>query len=317
MNVTENGGVGQASLARPTLTNSINPSQIADRLVAGAQTGTGTDLQRLHAGVSELAQRDPELARVTHGEIAQRLNPVDAGRFLSGIFDTIGDFVQGVWDKLSEIGQAAEEARTTGVNGQPATTGPGLAIPATPADAPQTLNFSRALQGSFDQQWANSFPGGSAKEQGGTLVFDKATGTIDMINIGGHGSTPGTFTPDYTIPDPSKTELLGVFHTHPYDSGDTGISFSGADVAVMINENHPIIMAQSGDRQFVMMQTDQTPANINYTQVNNAQNARITQLVGEGKSFADAASQASSELATKYNLAYYEGSNGQLSRINP
>lgn len=314
MNVTETGGVNQATLARPTLTDSTDPAQLADRLVAGAQTGSGTDLQRLHAGVSELAQSNPELARATHSEITQRLSPVDAGRFLSGIFDKIGDFLQGVFDK---IGQAVEEARTTGVDGNPATTGPGLAIPATPADAPQTINFSRALQGSFDQQWANSFPGGSAREQGGTLVFDKATGTIDMINIGGNGSTAGTFTPDYTIPDPSKTELLGVFHTHPYDSGDTGISFSGADVAVMINENHPIIMAQSGDRQFVMMQTDQTPANIDYTAVNNAQNARITQLVGEGKSFADAASQASSELATKYNLAYYEGSNGQLSRINP
>lgn len=317
MNVTESSGVNQASLARPTLTNSTNPSAIADRLVAGAQTSAGPDLQRLHAGIAELAQTDPELARATHGEVAQRLSPVDAGRFLSGIFDKIGDFFQGVWEKIGEIGEAAEEARTTGVNGEPATTGPGLAIPATPADAPQTITFSRALQGSFDQQWTDSFPGGSAKEQGGTLVFDKASGTIDMINIGGHGSTPGTFTPDYTIPDPSKTELLGVFHTHPYDSGDTGISFSGADVAVMVNEDHPIIMAQSGDRQFVMMQTDQTPANIDYTAVNNAQNARITQLVGEGQSFADAASQASSELATKYNLAYYEGSNGQLSRINP
>ena len=138
-----------------------------------------------------------------------------------------------------------------------------------------------------------------------------------MLNVGGNGSTPGTFTPNYTNPDPSRYQLLGVFHTHPYDSGDTGISFSGADVAVMINEGHNLIMAQSGDRQFVMMRTDQTPANVDYTALNAAQNARISQLVGEGKSFADAASQASSELATKYHLAYYEGSNGNLTRINP
>lgn len=305
---------GSSPLTQPAQTTG-DPAATASRLVSEARGPLGTDLAKIHAGIADIARRDPALARDTHTAVAQQLDPVDAGKFLSGIFDKIGDFLGGLLDKVRE---AAKEARTEGTDGKPATSGVDLATtPATPADAPATINFSRAAQGVFDQQWDGSFPGGNAKEQGGTLVFDKKTGEIDVINIGGNGSTAGTFTPDYSIPDPSKTGLLGVFHTHPYDSGDTGISFSGADVAVMINEDHPLIMAQSGDRQFVMMQTEQTPANVDYTQLNNDQNARISELVGEGKSFADAASQAASEVATKYHLAYYEGSNGQLSRINP
>ncbi|UVO49641.1 hypothetical protein M0208_03620 [Sphingomonas sp. SUN019] len=315
MSIAIDRASGSSPLTQPTQTNTADPAGHASRLVAGAQTPLGTDLSKIHADIAELARHDPAFARDTHAAVAQQLDPVDAGNFLSGIFDKIGDFFGGLVGKVRE---AVQEARTEGTDGKPATSGVDLATtPATPADAPATINFSRSAQATFDQQWADSFPGGSAKEQGGTLVFDKTTGQIDVINIGGNGSTAGTFTPDYTIPDPSKTGLLGVFHTHPYDSGDTGISFSGADVAVMINEDHPLIMAQSGDRQFVMMQTEQTPANVDYTKLNNDQNARISELVGEGQSFADAASQAASEVATKYHLAYYEGSNGQLSRINP
>ena len=311
----DRAGAAPASQTNPAQTEPSDPSGYARRLVADAQTAMGTDLAKVHASIADLAQRDPALARETHAAVAQQLNPVDAGRFLSGIFEKISNFVTGV---VEGVRNAIQEARTEGTNGTPASSGVDLATtPATPSDAPQTIGFSRAAQATFDQQWNGSFPDGSAKEQGGTIVFDRTTGQIDVVNIGGLGSTAGSFTPDYAIADPAQTGLLGVFHTHPYDSGDTGISFSGADVAVMINESHPLIMAQSGDRQFVMMRTDQTPANVDYTQLNTDQNARISELVGEGQSFADAASQAASEIATEYNLAYYEGSNGQLARINP
>lgn len=301
------------ALARPTLPPA-DPVRLASDLVAGARGNEGVDLSRVHAGLAEIARENPALAQATRAAVPDLLGPVDAGRFLSGLFDDLGDFLGGVVEKVQEL---VRGATTEGVDGNPAATGPDLAVPATPVDAPQTINFSRALQTQFTGQWDGSFPGGNAKEQGGTLVFDRESGRIDLINIGGLGSTPGTFTPDYAIPDPSKTSLLGVFHTHPYDSGHTGISFSGADVAVMINEGHNIIMAQSGDRQFVMMRTAQTPANVDYTALNASQNTRIAELMGEGKSFADAASQAASEVATRYHLAYYEGTNGNLSRINP
>lgn len=313
MNVIDNGGVSRATLDRPTLPETnATPSAVADRIVAAAQTPTGADLSRIHAGIREVAQSNPELATATHAEVAKLLDPVDAGRFLSGIFDKVGDFFENIGKKVGEI---IEKAQTTGTNGNPATTGPGLATPATAADAPATINFPSTVQGQFDQQWSNSFPGGSALEQGGTLVFDRKTGQIEMVNVGGLASTPGSFTPDYSIP--ADKQLVGVFHTHPYDSGATGVSFSGADVAVMINEDHNIIMAQSGDRQFVMMRTGETPANVNYTQLNNDQNARIQELVDGGMDFDAASSQAASELATELNLAYYEGTNGNLTRINP
>ncbi len=300
------GGASNTDLLTRLPTDNGDPATIATNLIARAGTPTGVDLAKIHADIADIAASDPVLARATHDEVAAKLDPSDAGQFLSGIFDKIGDAIRWIL-----------ESGTHGTNGQPATTGPQLATPADPSSAPTSINFPRTAQAGFDKQWADSFPGGSAMEQGGTLFYDKESGQIVMLNVGGHGSTPGTFTPDYTNPDPSRYQLLGVFHTHPYDSGDTGISFSGADVAVMINEGHNLIMAQSGDRQFVMMRTDQTPANVDYTALNNAQNARISELVSEGMSFADASSQAASELATEYHLAYYEGSNGNLTRINP
>lgn len=305
------------TLIQPATTNTKDPASLAGNLVAEARGPLGTDLAKIHAGIAEIAQSDPALARDTHAQVADLLSPVDSGNFLSGIFDDIKDFFEGIFGGGGKTAEASGSP-TEAANGDPATSGIDLSTtPATPADAPETITFSERTQNVFDQQWDGSFPGGSAKEQGGTVVFDKQTGVLDVINIGGHGSTAGTFTPDYSIDDPSSTGLLGVFHTHPYDSGHTGISFSGADVAVMINEGHPLIMAQSGDRQFVMMRTEETPANVDYTALNDQQNARIGELVGEGQSFADAASQAASEIATEYNLAYYEGSNGQLSRVNP
>lgn len=301
--------IGPTSAGRatpPEPAELAKPQLLADRLHSEALGARGLDVCRLGEGLARAAQTDPETALAAQKLLEPNMSPFDFGSLLRAIKEAIGKILQDIKDK--QVSDAKSEGAAFGSD---------LAVPKTPADAPKTIKFSGALQKGFDEQWNGSFPGGSAQEQGGTLVYDNKTGLISMINVGGLGSTSGSFTPDYTIADPKSTQLLGVFHTHPYDSGDTGISFSGADAAVLINEKHNIIMAQSGDRQFLLMRTDKTPAHVDYTKLNNAQNARISQLVGQGQSFAGAASQAASELATRYHLAYYEGAHGTLTRINP
>lgn len=63
------------------------------------------------------------------------------------------------------------------------------------------------------------------------------------------------------------------------------------------------------------MRTQATPASVNATALNNARNARIGVLQGQGMGLSDASRQAARETATQYNLAYYEGSNGILDRV--
>jgi type VI secretion system secreted protein VgrG len=204
-------------------------------------------------------------------------------------------------------------------------------------DAPKAIKIPKDLQKQFDEQWKNSFPGGKSQEHGGTLVRstkpaveaggDPATGTtrscpktgdLSMVNSGsGLNASSGSFSPDRNVP--AGTTAIGVFHTHPYDAsegGNTDVSLSGGDAAYMINKGDPAIIAQSGDGQFMYLRTQQTPANVDYTKLDDDQNARISELVGDGRSFSEASQIAAKETAQKYHLAYYEGKGGVLRRVS-
>ena len=189
-----------------------------------------------------------------------------------------------------------------------------LAAPATPQQAPARVDLS-PMQPGYNRLWSQSFPSGRSQEHGGTIVAD-SNGTLSLVNTGGGQS--GSFAPNLAT-GPNQTPV-GIFHTHPYDAtegGYTGVSLSGGDAAYMINKQQDIIVAQSGTDQFMYMRTQATPPSVNAVALNNAQNARIGVLQGQGMGFSDASRQAARETATQYNLAYYEGSNGILNRLVP
>ena len=52
--------------------------------------------------------------------------------------------------------------------------------------------------------------------------------------------------------------FIGTFHTHPYESGLTGMAFSGGDIASAINKAEWISLVQSGDDVFALIRTDKT-----------------------------------------------------------
>lgn len=206
-------------------------------------------------------------------------------------------------------------AATGNAASPPAASGIPEKNPATPGDAPGEITLAPELNKQFGQLWNSSFPNGNSQEYGGTLVRN-SDGSLSLVNTG--GGTSGSFSPNRNAGSGQKIE--GVFHTHPYDAsegGHTNVSLSGGDAAYMINKGDKVIIAQSGEGQFMYLRTDKTPANVDYTAMNNQQNARVGQLVGQGHNFDEASRIAAKENAQNNGMAYYEGKNGKLARVSP
>ncbi len=194
-----------------------------------------------------------------------------------------------------------------------------IAIASSPAAAPPAIRFSPALQKIFDALWSRSFPGGRSHEQGADIVSSE-DGSLGVQNVGGRGSSSGTFSPSLTMTDPIDYGVVGVFHTHPYDEsegGYTAVSLSGGDAAYIIDSNINFIIAQSGDAQFLFLKTRSTPSWVDFDGLNDRENARIVQLSASGISFPTASRIAAKETARRYGLAYYEGANGTFNRVYP
>ncbi len=190
-------------------------------------------------------------------------------------------------------------------------------IPKNCEDAPKCVNIPDDVNKKMGEQWGKSFPGGKSQEQGGTLVRDK-DGNLKVVNTDTASSTGGTFSADEKVP--ADTKMVGVFHTHPYDKsegGMTNVSFSGGDIANVINNsNRDMGIVQSGDGQFLIMKTAETPASVDYDKLNQDQNDRVAELQKGGKSFDEASRIAAKETAQKYKMAYYEGKDGVLNRVS-
>ena len=189
----------------------------------------------------------------------------------------------------------------------------------SPDAAPRTLRFSETNERIFQAERRASYPGGHSKEQGGTIVAD-AAGRLQIQNLGGTGSTAGTFSPDLTPKEPAKYTVVGILHTHPYDRTEgsyNGVSFSGGDIAYLINNHHLISVVQSGPRIFAIVRTALTPPQVDFDTVNDDQNAAIQELVRKHRTFQQASRIEVEIVSPKYGLAYYQGSQGVLTRVSP
>jgi hypothetical protein len=237
------------------------------------------------------------------------LSPVEQGQLLSGRYQqaetrpsTATELVQAApkWASPTRVTAAAD-----------------LRGIATPADAPNQIRLPATMERTMDQQWRSSNPGATSLEHGGTVVADNR-GNLSIQNIGGLGATPGSFTPDMTINDPASYSLVGIFHTHPYGSnGPSGVSFSGQDMGILINDSsQSLALVRSGGRDFALVRTGATPATVDLATIDNAQNARISELRGQGYTFQQSSRIAAQETARAYGLAYYQGSNGVLNRVD-
>ena len=188
-----------------------------------------------------------------------------------------------------------------------------------PAAAPRTIRLSPVNRRLFSAERQASYPRGRSKEQGGTIVAD-ASGTLSVEHLGGMGSTSGTFSPNLVSSNAAKFRVVGVFHTHPYDRTEgsyNGVSFSGADIAHLINNRYFISVVQSGPRLFAIVRTMQSPTWVDYNQLNKDQNAAVLRRTTQGRTFQQASRIEAEAIAPKYSLAYYQGSDGVLTRVSP
>lgn len=119
-------------------------------------------------------------------------------------------------------------------------------------NAPRTLVLPAAISTGMQKAWNRSLASGGKTEHGGNLVRNRS---------GSYGFRPGkpsklagVFFPDEE--DVGKGQkLVGTGHTHPYQSGITDISFSGEDIAGIVNEEEPINILQSGKSVFLIART--------------------------------------------------------------
>jgi hypothetical protein len=291
---------------------------LASQILGRNASSLGFDIAGLAADLGRVNTENPDLGAQLGQLIQTQLTPVEMGQLLSGRYgggDKSPLQAPTLYDQNS-ISTVSKPANAKADAAPPTTKASDIASATSPSNAPAKIQFAPEVQKVFETLRYRSFPGGKSKEQGGTIVAD-SKGKLSIQNIGGDGSTSGSFTPKLTLKDPSKYSAVGVFHTHPYDKSEgsyTGVSLSGGDAGTFINSGLKIDVVQSGAKQFAYMRTDKTPVSVDAVKLDNDQNARIAELVDKGYTFPQASRTAAAETAKAYGLAYYEGSGGTLVR---
>ncbi|ASG20798.1 hypothetical protein [Nitrospirillum viridazoti] len=212
----------------------------------------------------------------------------------------------------------------------PVSTASDFAIPANPYHAPPVFRFADDIEQANNSLWQESLAplsqpnaprcletGEKVREHGATVVA-RQDGALEFQNKDGKGVTCRDFRPDLQVKDPTHYSLLGTTHTHPYDDGRVGVSFSGGDTQVLLDNPINFSLVQSGDKQFMFLKTKQTRRSDSYENVIKYQDDRVKYLMDELGYPSDTANRiANVEAAKNYGLAYYEGDHGVLRRIYP
>jgi YD repeat-containing protein len=220
-------------------------------------------------------------------------------------------FVGELYDDIYSIGQEYNVLPATKI-------GHGLDIPDSLKGAPSKIYIPTELQEGFDNLWGNSYPTPQGLEDGETVAANKFTGALSAQNV--HGKeriAGGSFIPDLNLRDDNTYRAAGLFHSHPYPNHRYSGSLSGADAAVLINNRINFVIAQSEGKQYMYLKTGDTVNGVNYNRLTGYQQGRVGMLQRQGMDFSAATSKAALETAQRYGLAYYEGSNGTLTRVYP
>ncbi len=120
------------------------------------------------------------------------------------------------------------------------------------AGAPSEVELPSSLGTAMDQAWRDSLSGPTEQEQGGNVV---RTYGGDYKLRRGNDHDGSTFTPDAADVGATQT-LVGIAHTHPYrDEGYEFGTFSGQDLANMVNEDQPLKLLRSGPFTYMVSRT--------------------------------------------------------------
>jgi len=143
---------------------------------------------------------------------------------------------------------------------------------------------------------------GIVTEHAATIVWT-AAGKVQLsyFAIG----TPDGAEPSYHV-QPDET-CVGTYHTHPYENGLTGMSFSGPDIASAINRAEWISLVQSGADVFALIRTDKTPERVSLALLEWEVEALYAMGLQLHLAPPDALWIANLEMCATYGLAFYAG----------
>ena len=167
---------------------------------------------------------------------------------------------------------------------------------------PETVKLSELLWHEMDKLWQMSvvnIESGVVVEWGGLLVIQE--GELALIEL-----TEGTDT-HIRLVVPALTDFVGSFHTHPHASGYTGIGFSGADFADMVNQGERVSVVQSGQHLFMILRTENTPATTVVNKWRVRMNSLFEQSYKERQDILAASLVANQTISRELGLAFYYG----------
>lgn len=175
----------------------------------------------------------------------------------------------------------------------------------TSAELPERINLGD-LNAAMNELWewsVRDIDEGTVTEWGGVLVLD-VEGNLKLVNrVAGAA--------DYIDLDMTRIAddetYVGTFHTHPYESGLTGMAFSGADIAHAINRGAALTLVQSGDLVFGLVRTEKTPLRVDRGRLRKELDNLYMGYLAEGMFPNEAAFEANLDVCARYGLAFYWG----------
>ena len=196
--------------------------------------------------------------------------------------------------------------------------------------APSEVMLPDSVEKALEKAWQDSIAGGQTTEQGGNLVrtyggrYELRRQAVEAKP----GYTEGTFEPDERDIGWWDT-LTAIVHTHPYNEPDSktkGIdhgTFSGQDLASIIDEEQPLNLLRSGPYTYAISRTKEFNALVKFhenadtkDQLTNAMLKNFDEAFGldEGD-FAAKLEAGVVAVCKKFHLNYYRGQGRNLKLV--
>lgn len=188
--------------------------------------------------------------------------------------------------------------------------------------APLVIKLPKELSEGLEEAYDESFPGGKSQEQSGILV-QKKDGSYAWKRNPNPGDS-GSATINYGDRDADE-RAIATAHTHPYDKSEGGhrdVSFSGADLSTMVDEEERMGVVNAGDKEFVAVKTKEWDDMVAALDAKGKRD--LTDEIdalwdktfqGTSGKLSVKAEAATKAVCEKYHLLYYSGAvGGNLTR---
>jgi hypothetical protein len=306
----------RARAADTARTDARNRAAEASRRAAEASRRAGADASRRSMEASRRAaadasRRSAEASRRAAADTSRRA--AEASRRASSVFGRrerpeqrrplpLRQFLHQLFDLGPRLG---------GVDGIPAVP------PRTPNDAPRTITLDGGITRQIDNLWHLMLEQDEGQrnrvnhEFGATIAVDLSNNLV-LRNI--HMGQPGSVNPDLELLGEPDLKIVGIAHTHP-NPREAG--FSGTDFANMLNRRDLVNVLVVENRQFLLMRSGGSRQFNSPNALQNAQAARIAELLRLGASQLSALRTTNIEMARQFGLAYYEREGGPFVRVDP